>query len=216
MILKNFACILLFSLTVYFSACSNLRSTPMTEVKFEDENTSGDVVITDEDLQSKQVPTSKGMRTEPNQILADKSEVVTMFDGYGNKTETRYFKSHPRLDIIIVRTAVDNTRQVFVYGFGGKTVSMPEEFAVTALNASADEIAEAAGLKQTRPFKSSFPLSTPTPAPRVSKIPTQVRPVVVQPQIQTEDSPNTENPSQETEQPSNQTQNPQFNEQNKQ
>ena len=80
----------------------------MNEVKIEDkENTDNIVTITDEDLQPKQITTSKESRTEPTQILADKSALVTMFDGYGNKTEKRYFNSHPRIQLVQIRTSTD-------------------------------------------------------------------------------------------------------------
>lgn len=207
MISKTFNCLSLLTLAAFFSACGSLRSTQMNEVSIQDANNSGDVVITNHDIKPKQVLKPKESRTEPKQILADESELVTMFDGYGNKTETRYFKGHPRLQLVQVRTATDETKQILVYGFGTEIVSMPAEFAAIALNASGDEIANIAGLKTTRPFKSSFASFTPTPTPMRSEIPAQVIPVEVQPQIEAEETAKPENPAKETEQPTNERRN---------
>jgi hypothetical protein len=210
MISKVFTFILLLSLAVTFPACTDVRSSELKEVSLEDENNLGDVMITDEDVQSKQVSTSKGIKTEPARTLADKSEIITMFDGAGNKTETRYFKGHSRLQLVIVRTATDETKQIFVYGFGTEVMPMPEEFAATALSGSAEEIANAAGLKQTRPFKSSFPTISPTPTS--AKMPKKNRPVEILPQVQTEETTNQQPTTEETENPSDETQNRQSDE----
>jgi hypothetical protein len=89
-------------------------------------------------------------KNEPLKILADKSELETAYDGYGNKSETRYFKNHPRLKFVMVRTAADGARQIFVYGYAGGPALMPEDFSEKALTAPADDIANAAGLKARR------------------------------------------------------------------
>ena len=89
-------------------------------------------------------------KIEPLKILADNSELETAYDGYGSKSETRYFKNHPRLKFVMVRTATDGTRQVFVYGYASGPALMPEDFSEKALSAPADEIANAAGLKARR------------------------------------------------------------------
>ncbi len=64
----------------------------------------------------------------------------------GNKTEMRFFSNHPRLSSVLVRTSADEKRETFVYGQDGKVKSLPENMVVTAMSASADEIADSAGI----------------------------------------------------------------------
>lgn len=139
---------------VAFSACGGDASNTR-EVKFDDAAhvvAADEVVISDADLKNNSLNASADMtanqnRTEPIKILADKSELETSYDAYGNKSETRYFKNRSRLKFVLVRTASDGEKQVFVYGYGNDTKLMPEDFSELALTRSAEEIAAAAGLK---------------------------------------------------------------------
>lgn len=178
--------LLLFS-AVAFSGCTRVNSSELREVSFDDNNskTSNEVVITDADINRGFL---NGDKSEQIQILADNSQVLTMFDGYGNKIEKRYFKGHGRLELVMIRTAIDGSKQIFVYGFGTDIVTMPNDFAEKALNASADEIVETAKLKTPRPFKPSFPVATPKP------LPTPARTTVIEslPQVKAEETPKPE------------------------
>jgi hypothetical protein len=119
------------------------------------------VVLADSDSEKRE----DWRNAEPEQItLADKSELVTSYDSSGNKTEKRYF-THPRLKLVVVRTSTDGVKQVFVYGYGTDVKMMPEDFAETALTASATDIANAAGLTQNKPYKEYFASSTQTEPP---------------------------------------------------
>lgn len=171
---KIFPHILFLTFSAFFMGCTSVESTEFKEVTLEDRNENGEIIVTEEDLQPKQILTSKGNKTEPNLTLNDKSEIVTMYDGYGNKTETRYFKGHSRVQLVVVRSAMDKTKQVFVYGFDDETIQMDGKFSEVALNGSGDEIANAADLKTTRPFKSSLLSVKATPIP--SKVETETFP----------------------------------------
>lgn len=202
-------CLFLLSVTALFSACSQSRAVNSGEVVLEEktENLAGGVVLTDktEEIQSSQEADTRKPAVEPTLTFADKSELVTMFDGYGNKTETRYFKGHPRLQLVTIRTAAGGMKQVIVYGFGSDVKMMPEEFAEKALTASATEIANAAELKTTRPYKDTFSRTSAPPPPAQTR---QMKPV--QPTVETTD----QNSREETENPSKETENRQSNEEN--
>lgn len=110
-----------------------------------------EVVITDADLvdRNKQVSTTQERTQMAKRLLPDKSEIETMTDGYGNKTETRFFKEHPRLRCVILRTSAEGNQEVTVYGFGSDT-KVVADLGDKALTASGDEIANAAQLTVTR------------------------------------------------------------------
>lgn len=83
---------------------------------------------------------------ETNSVAADGSKITTVFDQYGNKIETRYFNSHPLLSLVILRTTGEGYRQVFVYGQNGDVKQLPENMLDKVTTASADEIANSAGI----------------------------------------------------------------------
>jgi hypothetical protein len=58
--------------------------------------------------------------------------------------------------MVIVRTSIDKTRTVTVYGYGSDTKNV-DELGGIALTASADEIADKAKLTVTRSFKNNIP-----------------------------------------------------------
>lgn len=136
-----------------FSACTSAASKEQEEVVITDAaKTSGDeIIINNSDLKKEnaQIATSQQSSEMPKRILADKSEVETLVDGYGNKTEKRYFTGHPRLRFLVLQTAANGQREVTVYGYGGdiKVVSGLDD---NALTASADEIADTSQLFKTR------------------------------------------------------------------
>lgn len=99
----------------------------------------------------KDVVTAQPSSQTPTQKMGDNSEVTVMYDGFGNKLERRYFKNHPRLDTVIVRTAANGRREILIYGQNGERKSVEGEIANRLMNASADEIANAAKIYETRP-----------------------------------------------------------------
>jgi serine/threonine protein kinase len=86
------------------------------------------------------IPISEQARAAP-----DDSEIITMTDANGLKTETRTFKSHPRISKVVVTT--DNGKQTarIVLNNGGER-ELPQSTIPTALEASGDQLATAAGL----------------------------------------------------------------------
>lgn len=137
------------------SACTTVESKTPEEVVIEDTSKGGnEIVINNSDIktENKQISTSTESAQLPKRILSDGSNVETLIDGFGNKTETRYFPGHLRVRFIIVRTSVDGKQQVTVYGYGDDTKTLAD-LGDIALTASGDEIANAAGLFVTRTLK---------------------------------------------------------------
>ena len=145
--------LLLLSFTAFFSACgkAGAESVNQKEISINDGYKDGELHLDDSALQEKsvQIATAKESSEEPKRLLPDNSEVETLLDGLGNKTETRTFKGHPRLRFIIVRTAVNGTKTTTVYGYDGDTRTL-DDFNGDPINASGDEIANAAKLYATK------------------------------------------------------------------
>ena len=149
--------------SILFSACTKAESKVSEEIVIENtaKSSKGEVTITNSDLQekNKQIITSYKSVPVPKRTMPDKSEIVTSFDGYGNKTEKRIFNDNPLLRFVLVCTAVDGTQTITVYGYDAnvKTVTNLDG---QALNYSAKQIADAAQITATRdelPSNYSFP-----------------------------------------------------------
>ena len=143
------------SLTTFFSACSSAESKVNDEVVIDKSSTRAteEVYITNADVkkntsESRQLSTMLPGGSAVNSTLSDSSKVETLTDAFGNKAETRYFEGHPRVRMIILRTSVRGVREVTVYGKGGNT-TLVNNLGDRALSASADEIADAAGITST-------------------------------------------------------------------
>ena len=79
-------------------------------------------------------------------ILApDNSEIVTRTDANGVKTETRTFKSHPRV-LKVVLTTSNGQRTARLFPINGQERELPEYTLPTVLEATGDQLATAAGL----------------------------------------------------------------------
>ncbi|HEX8198661.1 MAG TPA: hypothetical protein VF571_20885 [Pyrinomonadaceae bacterium] len=78
------------------------------------------------------------------------TEVYELFDGFGNKTENRIFKDHPRLTSVIVATTAKGEQTVEVYGQNGERKQLSADMVEKALKGTGDEIADAAGIFQTK------------------------------------------------------------------
>lgn len=150
-----------YFLLVIFSAVSLACSTSKAafenraEVVFNDgykNSSNGKVIIDDRNLNLKNQPVSTSVQNSEGitRTNADNSEVVIRYDGYGNKTETRMFKNHPRITTLLIRTSADGKQQFYVYGYSKEVKTLPKEMSGAALTAPADEIANAAGLYETR------------------------------------------------------------------
>src|SRR5215213_3534151 len=144
------------------------------------------------DINPDKVTNQQSSQTAP-QKMSDKSEITVMYDGFGNKLEKRYFKGDPRLSSVLIRTAADGRREILVYGQNGEKKTIDGEIANRLLSASADEIANAAKLYETRSIykgrimitqnqqpKAQPPVSTSVPQP----VPVQQTETTVQEPVQ--------------------------------
>ncbi len=85
-----------------------------------------------------------------SKTLNDNSTLNTMFDGAGNKTETRFFDNHPLIKNVILRTSARGEKQIYIYAQNGDVKTSPEYLVEKALTASANELADAAGIFEQR------------------------------------------------------------------
>ncbi len=137
-------------------ACSSINkdeSVNAEEVIFDDGyNTpaENEVIIDDINFEGQEriVSATGGNSQETIKIASDNSKISTTFDVYGNKTEIRTFNYNPRLSFIVLQTSADEKKQVFVYGQNGDVKSLSEGMLDKVLTASADEIANSAGILQ--------------------------------------------------------------------
>lgn len=152
-------CLLTVIFAFLLTSCSEAttgesESVNMDEVVFDGGNkkADGEIVFNDNfsgdknENASVSMPTSQGV----TKVAADQSRINTMYDGFGNKTETRCFNNHPRLQCVMLRTTSDGKRQVFVYGQNGDVKDLPEDMLDKTTTASGDELADAAGLFEVR------------------------------------------------------------------
>jgi hypothetical protein len=141
---------------VFISACTNVESKNSEEVVIDRKSTGAadEVFITNSDVKGQKDVAPVSTTREGTQLdkrrLPDKSQIETIIDGFGNKTETRYFEGHPRLRLVIVRTSPKGAQEVTVYGNGA--TKLVNSLGDRALTASGDEIANEAQLYATRSF----------------------------------------------------------------
>ena len=139
--------------TAFFSGCTSVESkSSEEEVVFGDvtKKSNDEIIITNADIKDEnaQITTTQATSELPKRVLSDKSEIVTLIDGYGNKTETRYFPGNTLIRYVTVRTSVDGVAEVTVYAANGSAKIVPGLGANT-LNASSESIAGAAQITST-------------------------------------------------------------------
>lgn len=144
------------ALSAFVSACSVSQASTegRQEIVLEDVNAgqkTDEITITDADLKPEVLKNSSGNNfVEQTVTAADNSKITTNGDAYGNKTETRCFANHPRLDCVSVMTSADGKKQTLIYPVGSGAKHLAEDAAGKALTASADELADLGGITQTR------------------------------------------------------------------
>lgn len=202
------AIILLFLLTSCSSSDTKENSSAQgEEVVFDDgykTAADGEIVIDDEDFEGKKeaIETDGKSSQEITRIAQDGSKLEVMYDGYGNKTETRSFYNNPLLKLILLRTAADGSRQVFVYGQNGMVNSLPDNMLDKVLTAPSNELANAAGIFEGIKEQPSFTQNNQPPTVTTLKpLPSSQFPIRNQQVEQT--------PPQETEEPSDSNEKPQ-------
>ncbi len=121
----------------------------------DDVNDKGEIVIKDDDFDglNTEKETTEKSSEEISKLDSDGSKITTMYDGYGNKTETKVFGNDSRLKMVIVRTSADGSKQVFVYGHNGEVKSVPQNMFDKVLKSPSGEIANAAQIYETREDK---------------------------------------------------------------
>jgi hypothetical protein len=87
---------------------------------------------------------------EISQLQADGSEINTLYDGYGNKTETRNFFNDKLIKFVVVKTTADGRQKAFVYAQNGEVKILPEEFLAKILLLSGDDIARSVEINDGR------------------------------------------------------------------
>ena len=211
MTVVNYIFILVFSLTL-MSACTTGQASPenQQEIVIADETNhqnKDEIVITDADFNGKvlQSPSDQKKFEEQTVILEDNSKITTTFDGYNNKTETRCFVNHPRLDCIVVKTAVEGKKQITIFSVGSGAKHLDENSSEKALTASPDELANLAGISVTRDDIAKKPVSPyggkndsadlqPLPSSAFPVLPKQISPASVEEtSVQTEENPPVKN-----------------------
>jgi hypothetical protein len=83
----------------------------------------------------------------------DDSEIVTTTDAGGVKTETRTFKSHPRVARVVITTS-DKTRTGQLFSVSGEVRDLPQDMLADALQSSGDSLADAANFARPTDEKS--------------------------------------------------------------
>lgn len=146
------------------------------EIIFDDRRVAGstdEVVFDDKDFgrRIENPPSPVEVQPETTKIAADGSQINTMFDRYGNKTEKRSFNSHSRLTFVLLRTDMEGKREALVYGQSGEVKSLPENMLDKALTVTADEIANSAGIQYIK-RENSMPVQNAAPPAPVRQTPT--------------------------------------------
>ena len=84
--------------------------------------------------------------TESPKNNSDNSQINTMFDGFGNKTEMRCLNNDPILKCIRLKTSAAGYKQATVFGKHGEIKTLPDEMSDRAMTADASFVASAAGI----------------------------------------------------------------------
>lgn len=144
---------------LFAASCSSVKTETETaqkpEVMIEDgykTSENGELLIEDKDIKPVQEPvvTTKANSQQNNIVASDGSKISVMLDGYGNKSETRYFDNHPRLQMVLLRTAANGDKQIFVYGQNGEVKDLPPNMANSVMTSPADDLAKASGITEGR------------------------------------------------------------------
>lgn len=156
------------------SAPSNLKLAEANDAESPDSNEVDGSELEDQTVDDGTLATV-GSTQEAAKIGSDNSQINTMYDGYGNKTELRNFSSHPLIKHVILRTAPNGQQMAYAYGHNGEVKLLPEGVYKNAMSSSADDIARVAGITEGR--KETF-----APSPEQTEytmLPPVARPSVV-------------------------------------
>ncbi len=155
--------ILLMSFLIFFSACSKTDEQAEREDVFFDDRNGGkngsEITIDESSVKDAETQTSvnRDSYQEADQTESDGTNVSTMYDGFGNKTERRFFYQHPILQAMVLRTSTNGQKEVLLFGHNGEVKAVPQNMVDKAMSATADELAKVAGILERRKPKDSYP-----------------------------------------------------------
>jgi hypothetical protein len=89
-------------------------------------------------------------KKDSSRLESDGSQVNTLFDGFGNKTETRIFFKDPLIKFVVIRTEPAGEKEAFVYCQNGEVRPVPVEFLDEILTAATTEIARSVQIFEGR------------------------------------------------------------------
>lgn len=106
--------------------------------------------LTIADPTQQQAPSAPGPKflRESTVSGTDNSDITTSVDENGNKIETRNFRNNSRVSFIEVQTFEDGTKVAFIHGKNGEKIQLPVDLLSVALNASGDDLANVAEIKE--------------------------------------------------------------------
>jgi len=185
----RYFCVSAIFFVVFFASCAGEKHSEdnfskKNEVVFRDKYTTtkdGEIIIDGTDSEGIIAPiitSQKSLKELPKTAL-DGSQINTMYDAFGNKTEIRTFTNNLLVQSVIARTSADGRRQIFVYGQNGEVRNLPENLYNRVSTASGNFLANSAGIFTGRKIS-----VLPTPeesSPTLLTVPAS--PVVQPPQI---------------------------------
>ncbi len=188
-----------------FASCASVGSREdrdLPEVVFEDRKknaSDSEVVIDDRAVKNEQENINVSVETQQGGTTitaADGSQIKTMFDGLGNKTETRTFNENSLLRFVLLSVGADGKREAAVYGQYGEVKKLPDNMLDRVLTASAKELANSAGVFEVFREQNSYAENAQQPKSRLQPLPSssfvirnEQKPVEV-PELPTENAEN--------------------------
>lgn len=92
------------------------------------------------------------------------SEITTLYDGFGNKTETRLFSDDPLVRLVVIKTLANGDKTAFVYAQNGEIKTLPNTLVERGLDLRGNEIAQAVGIFEGKsPKENEFLLTQELP-----------------------------------------------------
>lgn len=113
----------------------------------------GAIIIDDRDLTAEPqivAATVEAPQNEVQRLTGDNSQISAMYDGFGNKVETRIFIDNPLLQRVVVSTFASGERKGVVYAQNGAINDLPEDLLDKSMSGSADELARSVGVFRPR------------------------------------------------------------------
>lgn len=195
-----------FTIVIFlFTSCATSSKTQKVEeeVVFDDryeENANGEIVFNDNFTKDEIKPNAVSQKigsTPVSRTEIDGSNITYSTDSYGNQTESRCFNNNTRISCVLLKTSAEGKKTGLVYAQNGKIKDLPSEMFDKFMTAPADDLANAAGIVETKneftlPVRAARKPQTSPVQPLPSyKFPVQPKIETQQPaELKTEDSAN--------------------------